>query len=76
VGNASSVDAAARVPSVAGRHQAATPLPRRVRPAPRTRPSVWTRWGWEVLLIVTLAGALPLLVAAHYHSLGQPTSDD
>ena len=34
------------------------------------------RWGWEVLLVVSLAGILPLLGAAHYHSLGQPTSDD
>ncbi|HEY1827401.1 MAG TPA: hypothetical protein VGF87_05240 [Acidimicrobiales bacterium] len=33
-------------------------------------------WGWEIALIVALAGALPLLAAARLHSLGKPMFDD
>jgi hypothetical protein len=36
----------------------------------------WAAWGPEIAIIATLAGALPLLAAAVFHSLGHPTSDD
>lgn len=40
------------------------------------RPRVLARWGPEAVLILVVAGILPLLGSLWFHSLGQPAADD
>ncbi len=78
MGNGLSLDVAARVdprPLKTDDVGETTPL---IDPAHRSGrwPHVWKSWSWEIGLILTLAGLFPLLVAAHFQSLGKPTFDD
>jgi hypothetical protein len=43
---------------------------------PVKRDSFRARWGWEIVLVLGLAGVVPLLGPALYHSFGQPSADD
>jgi hypothetical protein len=45
-------------------------------PAFRKSQSLGSKWGREFAVVILLAGVLPLLEAARYHTLGQPLNDD